>query len=194
MRGEFKVNARGRRVEWLDAFADDFATTIKGRSAVDVARERSQQSIHEQITSIVNNTAHTVDSKVKEMQDRTGLTERLKRIASNGKKEDAIFSNFGPKMQQDLLSFCKNRISAYRGQTTVPALQYDLLSTFKQHGLQSQDVNTEDVARWISGLIAAELKMNPPSDTSDADLGLVDSDQEDENENVDFFKGIMPAG
>jgi hypothetical protein len=64
--------------------------------------------------------------------------------------------------------------------------------TFKQHGIQAQDINTEDVARCISGLITDELKLNPPTDMSTSELGLVDTTVDDDgNDSADFFKGLM---
>ncbi|KKN74487.1 hypothetical protein LCGC14_0390040 [marine sediment metagenome] len=201
-RGGFKVNknsyeyARSERVDWLDTFADEYAKTTKGKSAVEVARERSQISIHDQVSSIVSDTQHaTVESKVQDMQERAGLTDYLKRMAADDtddQEDVVVFAKFGPKMQDDILSFIKHKISAYRGQTTVPALQHDVLDTFSQHGIQPQDVNNEDVACCISALIVDELKMNPPTDVSSPDLGRVDNFESDDNE-VDFFEGIMPA-
>lgn len=200
-RGGFKINrnsyeyARSERVDWLDNFADQFAKDHP-KSAVEVARERDQraQSIHDQIRSIIfNNPHHTVESKVKEMQDRTGLTEYLKRAADeSATNKNDIFAKFGPQMKQDIISFCKNRISSYRGQIAIPAVQEDLLSSFRQQGLQPQDVYTEDVARFINNLIMDEQKLNPPTNNNSSDLGLLDKNLDDDSDNNDFFKSIMP--
>lgn len=208
-RGEFKLNknsyeyARGERVDWLDAFAENYAEATKiapDKTAVQVARER-QQSTYDQISSIVGNTFQhaTVESKVQEMQERTGLTAYLQSMASMTPEEGAqkildVFAQFGPKMQEDLMNFCKNKIAAHRGQISIPAIQHDLLATFRQHGIQPQDVNNEDVARCISGLIVDELKMNPPTDVSSTELGKVDNLEEDDNESADFFKGLQQQG
>ena len=62
------------RPTWLDAFADNIA----GKSAVEVARERSQSSTYDDISNIFSQSV-TVESKVKELQERIGLTDYLKR-------------------------------------------------------------------------------------------------------------------
>lgn len=202
-RGGFKINknsyeyARSERVDWLDTFADQYAEDSKAspdKSAVQVARERQYQSMHEQISSIVGDSTHaTVESKVQDMQERTGLTAYLQSMATDQHVQKAmnVFAQFGPKMQEDLMNFCRNKIAAHRGQISIPALQHDLLATFRQHGIQPQDVNNEEVARCISGLIVDELKMNPPADVSSPDLGKVDNLEEDDNESADFFKGLQ---
>ncbi len=198
-RGGFKINRTsyekecGDRVDWLDAFAEQFAKTEAGKSAVQVARERDQQaqSIHDQISSIFNNPSQTVESKVKDMQERTGLTEYLKRVAVEQEKEGA-FAKFGPKMEQDILSYLGNRV---RNTSKVPEIQEDLFATFRQHGLQADDVNCADVARYINDLIVEEKKTNPTTDVSSPDLGLVDTTlDDDDNQNEDVFQGLMPQG
>lgn len=200
-RGGFKVNknsyeyARSERVNWLDTFADEYdkaTSSSKDRSAVDVARERNQQSVYEQVSALVGQHA-TVESKVQDMQERTGLTTYLKSMASAEEVEvcSDTFSKFGPKMQEDLMSFCRNKIAAHRGQCTVSQLQYDLLSTFRQHGIQPHDVHNEDVARCISGLIVDELRINPPTETVGPELGKVDPTEDDEEDGPDFFSAFQ---
>ena len=191
----FKINNssyeyfRGERVNWLDAFADNYAKT-ESESVVDVARKRSQLSVHDQISAIVGNSGHTVESKVKEMQERIGLTEYLKRMASE--KDDpvkvVVFAKFGPKMRDDIMNFCKNKISSHRGQIAIPALQHDLLQMFKQHGVQEQDVDNDDVADYLNKLIVAELQLHPVTNTGNSQLGKEETNMVEDG-TVDFFKG-----
>lgn len=203
MRGGSKINktsyeyARSERVDWLDAFAEEYSKTEgAAKSAVEVARERSQQSVYEQISSIVGNVSHhTVDSKIKEMQDRTGLTEYLKRASEGPSEGPAVnkpFSRFGPKMEEDILNFCKNKIQAHRANIPVSALQYDLFATFSQQGLQMADVRTPQVLRYLSNLIAEQSRLSPQSEMSNSSLGLVDNDSKDDG-NADVFKGLMSS-
>jgi hypothetical protein len=195
----FKINnssyeySRGERVNWLDAFADNYAKT-EGESAVDVARKRSQMSVHDQISAIVGNSGHTVESKVKEMQERMGLTEYLKRMASE--KDDSVkvvvFAQFGLKMCDDIINFCKNKISSHRGQIAIPALQHDLLQMFKQHGVREQDVDNDDVANYLNKLIVSELQLHPAEHTGNEQLGKEETDMTEDGA-VDFFKGLTPT-
>ena len=193
----FKINRafydcnHSDRVNWLDEFADLYGKYHEKdtKTAVEVARERQEPSLQEQISAIMGQT-HTVESKVKEMQERTGLTAYLKRYASKNNCDKA-FSELGSEMKNDIISFLKNKISAHHGQINVPALQYDVLNTFKQHGVQPQHVNTEDVACCISNLIEDELRLNPPTRVSNSDLGRVDMNMEEDGDNADYFKGLM---
>jgi len=126
------------------------------------------------------------------MQERTGLTEYLKRAADDSVTEkNDIFAQFGSDMKKDIINFCKNRISSYRGQISIPAVQEDLLSSFRQQGLQSQDVYTKAVASYIDNLIIDELRANPPIDTNNSDLGALDKNLDDDNDDNDFFANLM---
>ncbi|MBC8294549.1 MAG: hypothetical protein H8E55_01935 [Pelagibacterales bacterium] len=208
-RDNFKINrnshdyVRSERVNWLDEFVDNLEKSSRPKSAVEVARERSQTSVLDQISGIVGNksTHATVESKVKELQDRVGLTEYLNRVSSD--KESAkiasldmndAFDKFGPKMKDDIINFCRNKISTHRGQIAVPAVQHDILTTFKQYGLQPQDVDTDKVAECISNLIESELRNNPSTDISNPDLGkgVGVTDMDDDNSNSDFMAGLLP--
>jgi len=189
----FKINnnsreyERGERVGWLDEFADRYAKT-----AVEVARERSQTSIYDQISAIMENPpTHTVESKVKELQDRIGLTEYLQRMAS-APGESNIFGKFGPQTQQNMLDFCRNKINEAKGYISVPALLYDLCNTFGQQGLQPGDVdNNKNVEQYLNKLILEQIKLYPAENPSN--LGKSDTGNDDANNNADFFKNLMPA-
>jgi hypothetical protein len=202
----------GDRVDWLDEFAEKIA---KPKSAVEVARERAQQvSIYDQINSIVGNnpTNRTVESVVKDYQDKVGLSDYLQRVSSEQDNKKVAAPNpeeqqrqdpcslpswdkFGPKMKEDLLSFCRNTIDTHMGHITVPAVQHDILITFQQHGMQPQDVNTDEVARCISSLITDELKKRPIDDHDNSDLGLgvgIGNDVKDDGED-DFLSGLLTS-
>jgi hypothetical protein len=202
----------GDRIDWLDEFAEKIA---KPKSAVEVARERTQQvSIYDQINSIVgNNPANrTVESVVRDYQDKVGLSDYLQRVSSeqDSKKVAALnpaeqqqqdpcklasWDKFGPKMKNDLLSYCRNTIETHMGQITVPAVQHDILVTFQQHGMQPQDVNTDEVARCISRLITDELKKRPIDNNDNSDLGKgvgIGNDVKDDGDD-DFLSGLLTA-
>ena len=181
------------RPTWLDAFADNIA----GKSAVEVARERSQSSTYDDISNIFSQSV-TVESKVKELQERIGLTDYLKRAemisAINKKAAGDPFERLGPQMKDDIINYCKNRISGHRGQIAYPALQEDIIKTFKQYGVTPQDVETDDVAHCLDKMITDELLLNPKSEVGQQNLGKIDtSEDKDSTENTDFFKGMTPA-
>lgn len=205
----YKINrnsswASSERVDWLDALADDINNASK-RTAVQVGRYRNQLSLYDQISSIVTNqtAAHqTVEGIVQEMHERVGLKGYLDTVANNEKankvaqKNERPFDRLDSDTQDNLTNFCKNKISTHRGQTSVPAVQHDLLSVFKNSGIRPEDINNECVARFISNLIAEEQGLNPTIDSNNVEIGkgvgVVDMEADD-SDNTDFMKGLMPA-
>ncbi len=207
---KFKINKKagyelfsGERVGWLDRFADNYE---KQKSAVEVARERSQRSLYDQISSIVSGSSArhaSVESKVQDLQERVGLTEYLKRISSereeNTKTAAGEFAdtleNVDDELKERIATFCKNKIETYRGHISVPAIQEEIIVTFKIQGVQPQDINDPQVATVINAMIKEEQDRNPESGTiSDKNLGLgvgVELD-DDEGANSDFFAPFMP--
>lgn len=177
--------------DWLDIFAKEYAKTTKNKSAVEAARERTK-SIHEQISSIMGVSGHTVESKVKELQDRTGLTEYLKRFASTEETKE-MFAKFSPKMRKDLKNTIYNIVSSNRGNIEIPAVQHELLALFKQYGLRPEDVNEVSVFNYINNKIVKELKINPPNKGDLSQLGKIDYDLNEDDDDSDFFKGMMPS-
>ena len=209
----FKINrhnfdyAASERVDWLDSFADNIDKASQ-TTAVQVARERSKVTVHDQINAIMmggsSNSYATVDDAVRDMQERTGLGEYLKRVsnklkadktASENIQED-VFSDLNPKLKESILNFCANKISTHRGQVTVPAIQHDVLMIFGNNGLEPQDVNCEAVARLISNMILKEQQTRPAYEENTSNMGLgVGRDDIDPNDtdNQDWMKLMMPS-
>jgi len=76
---------------WLDSFARQLAVK-ESKTAVEVARERNQQSIYQQMSALISNPTgsskfSSVDEIVEDYQNRTGLSEYLKKIQSAPKKD-----------------------------------------------------------------------------------------------------------
>ena len=224
----FKINrhsydyAASERVDWLDSFADKIEEASQ-TTAVEVARQRSQVTMHDQISSIMmggtpSSSYATVDDAVRDMQERTGLGEYLKRVSNklkadktaseiaseiDGKLEEcdnlaenSAFKDLSPKLKESIINYCMNKISTHRGQVTVPDVQHDVLMTFKSSGLQPQDVNCEPVARLISGMILKEQQTSPAKDENNLNMGLgVGRDDIDPNDsdNQDWMKLMTPS-
>lgn len=212
-RGGFKITRNdyyevdpGDKIDWLDRFAKEFEKTEakqEPKSAVEVARLRNHQSIVDQISAIVGNRPghSSVESAVQDYQERTGLKEYLRRQSAQqepAKKTANVqpFQNLDPKLRDDVISFIKNRIETHRGLVPLPAIQEEVLSTFRGKGIQSQDVDTDEVARLISQLIVDERKKNPESDIHNVNLGRgvgVKDMDDDDGSNSDFFRGLLPV-
>lgn len=212
-RGGFKITRNdycdkdtSDRVDWLDEFAKKLANKEKlppPKSAVEAARMRDQQSLLDQISSIMGNKAvhSSVESVVQEMQERTGLKEYLRRQSNAqlpGKKTAAaeVFQNFSQNIRNNIVNFIKNRIETHRGLVALPAIQEEILSTFKRDGVQEQDVNTPEMANFINQLIIVEQKKSPTTDVFDVNMGRgvgVKDMNDDDGENSDFFRGLLPT-
>lgn len=215
MRGGFKITRSdnyetdpGDKIDWLDRFAQEMESKEKAaqpKSAVEVARNRNQKSYLDQISSIMGNKSkhYTVESIVQEMQDRTGLKEYLRRQSSQYITEKKIanvnsnapFGNLDQKLRDSILNFIKNIVETHRGLVPLPAIQEEVLSTFRNAGIQPQDVNNDEVARHISQVMIDERKKNPESDVNNVNLGrgVGVKDMEDDGSNSDFFKGLLPV-
>ena len=200
---KFKINknsgyefSSGERVGWLDRFADG----LDQKSAVEVARERSQRSIYEQITSIVsgNKTFASVDDKVKDLQERAGLTEYLRRISQEKYTTKVAANEFDdvlgcdPELKERIASFCKNKIKTFRGHISVPAMQAEINSAFT--GVQAHEINDARVATILNAMIEEEKSNNPTAAVNDQNLGLGVGVtlEDDDGSNDDFFSALMP--
>lgn len=215
-RGGFKITRSdyyetdsSDRIDWLDRFARDLdKKNSEPKSAVEVARARNNQSIIDQINSIVGNKPRhsNVESLVQEMQERTGLKEYLQRNSASQtqskvaalpeqNEKKVILENLNNKLREKIINFIKNRIETHRGLVSLPAIQEEIISTFKNEGAQPQDINNPEVANFINQVIIDERRKTPSLDTNDGNLGRGVGVQEmdDDGANSDFFRGLMPA-
>ena len=206
MSRSFKINknaaydyVRSERVGWLDQFADSINEASK--TAVEVARNRSERSIHEQISSIMNNkSGRTVDSVVKDMQERTGLKAYLQSLhKEKGKVAQVqnyrLFPDLNKTLEDSIKSYIENNIATHHGQTTVPALQHEVLEVFKNSGVNQDHLGSEAVVEYINKAIARAQSLNPssaPAMDLGKGVGTVDVDTEDPG-NTDFMHSMMPV-
>src|SRR3990167_3110466 len=207
-RGGFKIRRNseqesGDRVDWLDAFARKIEEASKSpRNAVEQARARDQRSLLDQITHIVSRQPQhsSVESKVQEYQDKTGLREHLRRMSA---KEEALaktaeelpesFKKLPDKVVDDIKNFVRNICETRHGNIQVPALVEEVSRTFRQAGLQPQDVNDMRFEKFASDEISNAKKRNPGTDEHNANIGLgVGVDNDVDSANLDVFEGLMP--
>jgi len=207
-RGGFKIRRNseqesGDRVDWLDAFARKIEEASKSpRNAVEQARARDQRSLLDQITHIVSRQPQhsSVESKVQEYQDKTGLREHLRRMSA---KEEALaktaeelpesFKKLPDKVVDDIKNFVRNICETRHGNIQVPALVEEVSRTFRQAGLQPQDVNDMRFEKFVSDEISNAKKRNPGTDEHNANIGLgVGVDNDVDSANLDVFEGLMP--
>jgi hypothetical protein len=214
-RGNYKFNrsnyhdyARAERVDWLDQFAEKYAKDDNPKTAVEVARQRGNKSIMEQIDAIVNNKHSSVESAVKELQDRVGLTEYLKRMSSDDKeaiKEAAEVGEAGgfPEglaalIPQEVMEKVRDNIKfllkKHNGHISVPAIQFELSVSFDKD-LDDRIINDSQMCKFINDQII-DWRSTHPSNADDRDRldDTAENEQivDEDNKNKDFFSGLMP--
>ena len=209
-RCDFSERDSTDRVDWIDSFARKVENLSKDpQTAVEAARIRNQQSIVDQISSIVskNPTFSTVEGVVQDMQERIGLKEYLRRISSeeesDGKQalaEDAhelpdTFDNLPNDVKEDIKTYIRNKVETHHGNIHVPAVVEDVMQTFRTKGIQPQDVNDTRFEKYISDEIVRAKKSKPSFDDRNLNIGRgvgVDSNDVD-SANFDMFDSLNPA-
>ncbi len=200
----------GDRVEWLDAFARKIEEVSKSPlNAVESARARDQRSLLDQISSIVSRqrSSFSVEDKVQEYQDKTGLKEYLRRMSAAKEaerkktaQEEQVelpenFNRFSDSIKNDIKTFIRNKCETHHGNIQVPALVEEVSRTFRQVGIQPQDVNDMHFEKFISDQIARAKSRNPSTDEHNHNLGLgvgIDNNSID-SANLDVFEGLTPV-
>lgn len=215
-RGGFKITRTtmgensGDRVDWLDSFARKIEEVSKSPiTAVEAARSRDQQSILDQISSIVSRQykSNSVEDKVQEYQDKIGLKEYLRRVSvskENAQKKMAqevigdlpeSFKKFPQNLINDIKTFVMNKCETHHGNIQVPALVEEVSRTFRQRGVQPQDVNDMQFEKFISDQIVKAKSRNSSFEENNQNLGrgigLDNSDMD--SGNVDVFEGLIPV-
>lgn len=213
-RGGLKISRNGHehesgeRVDWLDAFARKIEEASKApTNAVESARLRNQNSLVDQISSIMSrNGPPSVESKVQDYQDKIGLKEYLRRmsatnedlqkkLAAEESKLPESFLKLPENVQQDIKNFIRNKCETHHGNIQVPALVEEVSKTFRNAGVKPQDVNDMHFEKFISDEIMAAKKRNPSSDEHNSNIGLgvgVDRHEIDSS-NSDIFEGLAPT-
>lgn len=171
-----------KRVEWIDRFAREYAQKLAAQP-----KDKSS-SVYDQVQSMFGNRNkhHTVDSLVKEMQEKIGLKDYLSALSSEEQKDGkkvtqaqlqeankqvTIFPNVDNTIRDQIIQYIKNKIKTHRGAIAIPALQEAIVHVFRSDGIQSKDVNDEAVAKFINQMIIEEKQRNPIKDFTDPNLG-----------------------
>lgn len=192
----------GKCPDWLDRFAKDQQTIVQQ------TRERNSHSLHDQINSVVNNSPlKTVDSVVKEMHERTGLSQYLNNISAgdsvNRRTLETIAADLNKRAQEyeelpDLFkdipeakSFIDNMAKGSHGTLAVEAVVESLKDCYSKNS-DFDLVKAEDnaVREYINAQLAHHRK--DEKDYNDANIGTPEISTDDENnpDNTDMFANI----
>lgn len=158
---------------WLENFAQNLS-----KNAVEVARDRDAHtpSIYEMMSSIVNKQKpkfSSVEEAVKAYQDRTGLSEYLKRTSSNHMenlakniveasmeddaanlmpKEDCLDTPAIVKEIPELENYIINSIETNHG-IQIPALLHSIVEVFGRKGVDQQIFNDPTLLKWLNQIM-----------------------------------------
>lgn len=227
-RGSLKITRTddyesSRRVDWLDSFARKIEQTAADpRTAVEAARQRDQKSVVDMIQAIMSGRPgkpNTVEGKVQDMQDRTGLQEYLRRVQSDDQSADVVksgdqdeegketakkdddrtdslpdsFSDLTEKTRDDVKNYINNVIETHHGNIHVPAIVESVIQTFRQNGVSPHHVNDVAFEKYISDRIVDQKRKSPAQEEHNTNIGKGIGVDNDLDGNDDMFEGLMPV-
>lgn len=202
------------------SLTEQFATAMNLKSS-EISRQAysnsniSSENFLDQINDIIhhksNNNNKTVAGVVKELQEKIGLVEYLKSLTAQSSREikqeikqaqqvPEILKTLSNHLQNDIINFIINKIKTYHGQISIQAIQYDLLLTFRNQGLTTEEIENKEMAKFINQKIMDEIQSNPIDETNYNNIGLgVGTTQQsgyngnsDNQVNTDAFNNLLP--
>lgn len=150
----------------------------KKLSVVEQARARGA-NLDEMLRAIISgNKQGTVAEKVKMYQEQTGLKPFLEAMA----KTAAI------PLKEHLDSYIDNQIKVHHGNVSIPMMQSDLISVFRNKGLAPTDVYNEEFVRYLHEKLEAGKKQYQKDEPVEHQLGQIVDIDDDEAD--DFFQNM----
>ncbi len=199
--------------ETLSDFFQNLTTNIQK------SLQTKQSNIYEEVYHMMGQTPPgkkytSVEQAVADFRKRTGLEEHLKQIRAQQKKEKEqektssalksaqdnkslpfeVLQNVKPTLKDNILRFIQNKVRSSRGQTSIPAVQEAILSTFRSDGVKPQEIYDQSLAKFINLEIIAQQLIHPKNDFSSPSLGKEIEVSDDDGMNSDFFYGLNPKG
>jgi len=199
-RGNYKFNRcdahehySSDRVNWLDEFANKLAK--EPQTIVDVSRANSYSSIVDQINSVMTNKpVHaTVESVVKDMQERIGLKEYLKVVSNDDGSLKTAQLNIDDNLKKRITDYVKYILNTHHGQISLPAIQYELKTSFDNE-VSDDYLNSSEMINYLNSIILNYQSQNTIQEESNYITENMKSDLlSDNNESDDdFFKMLSP--
>lgn len=184
-----------KRVSWIDSFADNYQQISNNN--------KMQSSAYlEDIRQILDNNYSppkhaTVESKVNEYIERTGLGKFLNKDLSNVKKasednqenvievsSEDILTDISPKLKDKILYFIDNKCKSTEGRLPVAAILDEILSVFSSDGISNSIIGSNDLIKYINQCNNSYKK---EISNDYRHLGLDNVQIEDDGSNSDFF-------
>jgi len=177
----------------------------------DAVQPKAQESLFDQINTIMNGKSKytSVDSAVKDMQERSGLTAYLNKISETAAEKPSAKKVVASDNQEAIdkkvpMVFRKhpaikttleNYIKSTRGNLPVPAIIDKLRSIHQNDVSDAQDWEDPKLLIEVSGQNLKEKSNNPDNFTNYNHLGNHDSDSAGDIDasNTDAFLSLTPA-
>lgn len=189
--------------EYMPKWMRDYATKVS------VQPYRSQDSIFEQISSIINSSTpkySSVEDAVKDMQERSGLTayqSKMKSLAQSikiagcacdekDKKPTVRVFELKPQVQSTLDNF----VTDTRGNLPIPAIIDKVKSIHRNDVLDDSAWDDDGLMQYVNDKCIEVKKMNPEANDDDNTmLGKTPrfDDKEIDQSNTDALFSLNPA-
>jgi hypothetical protein len=189
-------NFISQKNETLQSFISHFHKNLQATAI------RKQSGFYEEISQMFGGQKqkyNSVQAAVDDMITRTGLQSYLQNISAQQKQnkktaqDQNLFPTAKPNVRENIFHFIRNKVSDAHGRIPIAVLQDEILSTFRNDGIQPEDIYSEALARYINQVIIAEQIKNPIHESSDPNLGKNLQEMDDDGSNDDFFRGLNPS-
>lgn len=203
-RADYITNLTNRhRIDWLDQFADRLQKQENSQSS-NTSQQRSNSFVDEISAMLYKQPSNvkspkTVAGIVKDYQDKIGLNDYLKTLQNIKQAQDSgipsSLQNLPRDLQQNIIQYITNKIRTYHGSISIPAIQNEVLNTFRNQGVSAQEIESSEMAGFINSEIVKELQNHPHSRDMNMSIGLGTGteDPKDNNQaNTDAFFHLMP--
>lgn len=187
-----------------DYWLKQFQKTLEKEA---VQSKKNDQSLFDQINSIMNKKSKypSVEAAVQEMQERSGLTDYLKRT-NNIEKESAVKSiktaqsvksNLPTVIQKypAIKATLENYINSTNGNLPVPAIIDKIKSIHRNDVTDSEDWEDDNLIRFVSKLNLLAKSANTSNYQQYNNLGSYQDTKDDDIDpsNTDAFHSLNPV-
>lgn len=186
-------STNGKKIDWLDDFLQKYSKKQpeQPKDAVEQARARNQNFL-DQISSLMGKKP-TVENRVQEYHEKLGLGDYLRTVSAQDATVSSMLPSVSPELKDKVMTFLKNRVELHKGLISLPALQGELITTFKNQGLKPEEVYDPVLSKFISDALLEEKSKHPTQELGNHNLGKEDLSQ-DTSDGVekDLFQILSP--
>ena len=187
---------------WMKEFANNL-------SKISVQPRKHEDSVFDQISSIVNSTKpkySSVEAAVQDMQERSGLLEYQKKIKAaansvkiaacdceNEEQDEPEIKIF--KIRPQIQSTFDNYIEDTKGNLPIPAIIEKIKSIHKSDVSDDSAWSDDNLMQYVNEKCIEVKKMHPDDDISEVNLGKIPhyDDRDIDPSNKDALFSLQPT-